>query len=238
MDLVSAVKPDEQAQRWFAGLSFCVSTWPHKPCNRPSMRPLHHHTIQAKLTELMPTQGAIGCAEVSQKRAEWQGLSQKMRKALIAQHWFPSVIGPEGRYYIVDHHHLGMALHEEGQEAVFLTVLKDLSWLDVDTFWRVMEFHQWAHPYSETGKRIAFQQLPTRVSELKDDPYRSLAGLARKAGAFAKDVTPFSEFLWADYFRPKIKKQQLQQSMTDAVALALEMARHPHASYLPGFVQA
>ncbi len=201
------------------------------------MTPLHHHTIQANLADLLPTQGAIGFAEVIQKRAEWQRLSKKMRKALIAQHWFPSVLGPQGRYYIVDHHHLGMALHQEGQETVLLTVLKDLSWLDVDTFWRVMEFHQWAHPYSETGKRISFHQLPSHVSGLKDDPYRSLAGLARKAGAFAKDVTPFSEFLWADYFRPRIKKSQLQDAMNDAVALALAFAKHPEASYLPGFVQ-
>jgi hypothetical protein len=201
------------------------------------MNPLHHHTIQAKLAELLPTQGAIGYADVSQKRAEWQQLSKKMRKTLIAQHWFPSVLGPKGRYYIVDHHHLGMALHQEGQETVLLTVLKELSWLDVDTFWRVMEFHQWAHRYSETGKRMAFKQLPVRVSELKDDPYRSLAGLARKAGAFAKDITPFSEFLWADYFRSKIKKQQLQHAMDDAVSLALSLAKHPEASYLPGFVQ-
>ena len=50
------------------------------------MTPLHHHTIQAKLADLLPTQGAIGYMEVSQKRAEWQRLSKKMRKALIAQH--------------------------------------------------------------------------------------------------------------------------------------------------------
>lgn len=183
----------------------------------------------------MPTQGAIGYVEVDQKRAEWQLLSKKLRQALIAQHWFPSVLGPEGRYYIVDHHHLGMALHEERQETVQLTVLKDMSWLDLKTFWRVMEFHQWAHPYDENGRRIAFSQLPSSVSELKDDPYRSLAGLARKAGAFAKDIAPFSEFLWADYFRPRIKKQNVQQSMDAAVAYALELAKHPEASYLPGW---
>ena len=184
----------------------------------------------------MPTQGAIGYIEVSQKRAEWQLLSKKMRQALIAQHWFPSVLGPEGRYYILDHHHLGVALHEEGQKTVQLTVLEDLSWLELETFWRVMEFHQWAHLYDETGKRIAFHQLPSSVSELKDDPYRSLAGLARKAGAFAKEITPFSEFLWADYFRQRIKKQRVQQSMDVAVVFALKLAKHPEASYLPGWV--
>ena len=200
------------------------------------MRPLHHHVIQVKLADLLPTQGAIGYVEVSQKRAEWQLLSLKKRQDLIAQHWFPSVFGPQQRYYIVDHHHLGMALIEEGQETVQLTVLKDLSWLDLDTFWRTMEFHQWVHPYDEAGKRIGFDQLPSRVAELKDDPYRSLAGLARKAGAFAKDISPYSEFLWADYFRRSIGRQQLKQSMAAALDLALELARHPEASYLPGWV--
>jgi hypothetical protein len=98
--------------------------------------------IQAKLAELVPTQGAIGCAEVTQKRAEWQGLSKKLRKALVAQHWFSSVLGPAGRYYILDHHHLGMALHEERQEAVCLTVLKDLSWLDIDATLQKQAPHQ------------------------------------------------------------------------------------------------
>ena len=54
----------------------------------------------------------------------------------------------------------------------------------------------------------------------------------RKAGAFAKDVTPFSEFLCADYLRPRFKKSQLQNAMDDAVALA----KHLEASYLAGFV--
>jgi hypothetical protein len=200
------------------------------------MRPLHHHVIPAELSDLLPTQGAIGYVEVSQKRAEWQRLSSKKRKTLIAQHWFPSILGPEGRYYIVDHHHLGMALHEEGQSTVQLTVLKDYSSLDHDTFWRVMEFHQWAHPYDEAGKRIGFHQLPNSVSKLKDDPYRSLAGLTRRAGGYAKDITPYSEFLWADYFRKRIKKQRIRQSMDVAVGLALELAKHPEAGYLPGWV--
>jgi hypothetical protein len=59
--------------------------------------------------------------------------------------------------------------------------------------------------------------------------------LARKAGAFAKDITPFSEFLWADYFRKRIKKQRVHQSMDAAVAFALELAKQSEASYLPGW---
>jgi hypothetical protein len=199
------------------------------------MHPLHHHIIQVKLEDLHPTQVTIGFVEVASKRAEWEKLSKKARKQLVAEHWFPSVLGPKGRYFIIDHHHLGKALHEEGQQDVKLTVLKDLSWLDMTTFWRVMEFHQWVHPYDEQGRRVGFDQLPQKVSGLKDDPYRGLAGLARNAGAFAKDLTPYSEFLWADYFRARLPKKTLK-SEKSALEQALLLASHAEASYLPGWV--
>jgi hypothetical protein len=43
----------------------------------------------------------------------------------------------------------------------------------------------------------------------------------RASGAFAKDVAPISELLWADYFRPGLKKSQLQNAMDDALALTI-----------------
>ena len=199
------------------------------------MHPLHHHVIQADIEALRPTQMTIGFVEVANKRAEWQKLSKKARKTLVADHWFPSILGPKGQYFIIDHHHLGMALHEEGQSEVKLTVLKDLSWLEMDIFWRVMEFHQWVHPYDENGRRVSFDKLPKQVNGLKDDPYRGLAGLARNAGAFAKDLTPYSEFLWADYLRARIPKKLLK-SQQAALEQAMLLAAHPEASYLPGWV--
>jgi hypothetical protein len=92
------------------------------------MHPEHHHVIKTSLNNIRPTQAVVGYQEVKLKRKEWAELSDQKRDELIDSHWFPSVIGPENKYYIVDHHHLGLALHEENQETVLLTVLKDLSW--------------------------------------------------------------------------------------------------------------
>ena len=39
------------------------------------------------------------------------------------------------------------------------------------------------------------------LCSLVDDPYRSLAGLARKAGTYDKVDVPFTEFKWANYLR-------------------------------------
>lgn len=199
------------------------------------MHPVHHHLVKIALDEIKPTQATVGYQEVIAKRKEWNDLTQKKRAELIDSHWFPSIIGPNKQYYIVDHHHLGLALHQEGQQTVLLTVLKDLSWLDLEIFWKVMEFSQWVHPYDAKGNRLDYQSLPKHVSELKDDPYRSLAGLARNKGAYAKEDTPFAEFMWADYFRLHIKAKTIKESMDKAIELALDCAKKTEASYLPGW---
>ena len=201
-------------------------------------QPHHHHLIHTRLDALRPTQITVGFAEVEAKRREWRRLKKKERKRLVAQHWFPSVLGPKGGHYIVDHHYLGVALHFEGQRKVWLLILRDLSMLEPPTFWRVMEHHQWAHPYNARGARAPYDEIPRTIAELHDDPYRSLAGLARRAGSFAKDVTPFAEFLWADFFRSRITKQQMKSSIARCVQRCVELARSEDARYLPGWTGA
>ncbi|MEX3945173.1 ParB-like protein [Paraburkholderia sp. BR10937] len=120
------------------------------------------HLITVKLDELRPTQITVGFREVNAKRAHWQTLDKKGRAAAIDSHWFPAVLGPKSRYYVVDHHHLGRAWLEESVESVRVTVLKDLSWLEPTLFWRMMEHNQWVHPFDAAGERCEFDH-PTRV---------------------------------------------------------------------------
>ena len=195
----------------------------------------HHHLVEASLLELRPTQMTAGFAEVALKRREWAQLSKKDRKQLLASHCFPAVLGPRGRSYIVDHHHLGLALHEEGVERVKLVVLDDLSYLAPTIFWRVMEQRNWVHPFDDTGRRRPYTDIPSRITDLVDDPHRSLAGLLRSAGGFAKDTSPFAEFLWADYLRPHITRSQIRKSLAVALREAQGLARSPLARYLPGW---
>ena len=195
----------------------------------------HHHFVDAKLLDLHPTQMTAGFAEVALKRREWAALSKKDRKQLLASHWFPSVLGPRGRSYIVDHHHLGLALLEEGVEHVKLMVLEDLSYLAPAIFWRVMEQRNWVHPFDENGKRQPYTDIPARITDLVDDPHRSLAGMLRSAGGFAKDTSPFAEFLWADYLRPHIPRGQIRKALDVALREAQGLAKSPLARYLPGW---
>lgn len=104
------------------------------------------HTVAIK--ELRPTQIAVGMREVAAKRKAWQAESDDKGAEFPGQHMVPVILGPKSRCYVADHHHLALALHEEGVASVLVT-------------------------------------------DLVDDPFRSLAGELRFAGGYAKDTTPF-----------------------------------------------
>jgi hypothetical protein len=151
------------------------------------------------ILSLRPTQMTVGMREVKEKRERWREHKPKKRAEVLGQHMIPVVLGPDGRYYVVDHHHLARALHDEGVKNILVTIIGDLTMVQRDAFWNVMDNKRWVYPYDAKGERRHFRDLPKSVSQLKDDPFRSLAGELRRAGGFAKDTTPFSEFLWADF---------------------------------------
>jgi hypothetical protein len=197
---------------------------------------VHSNRIETiELDELRPTQITVGYAEVEAKRSEWSQLSRLKRREALKQHLFPAVIGPKRIPYIVDHHHLGLALREEGIKTVWVSILDDLSWLEVDVFWRTMEFRSWTHPYDANGNRRDYRHIPKKLTELSDDPYRSLAGLVRSAGGFAKSHAPFAEFLWADYFRTRVRIDDAERATRKVISLAVDWAHAAEARYLPGW---
>ena len=107
--------------------------------------------IECALSALRPTQMTVGVAEVAAKRFHWSALKRAARTRLLAAHWFPAVKGPKDRYYIVDHHHLALALREEGVKRIWVMQLADLSSVSGAPFWETMEFHRWSHPYDRNG---------------------------------------------------------------------------------------
>jgi hypothetical protein len=189
----------------------------------------------AQLKRLRPTQLTVGYAECELKARQWAQLGKKQRKIEIERHVFPAVIGLGHDYFIVDHHHLGIALIEEGIDEVPVAVLDDLSWLEPAVFWRTMEFRSWAHPYDNRGNRREYGDIPQKLTQLENDPHRSLAGLVRGAGGFAKDQAPFVEFLWADFFRPHVAAKIIKNDPRRATREGLRLAQSKQARYLPGW---
>jgi hypothetical protein len=187
------------------------------------------------ISELRPTQITVGMREVAAKRAHWREQGGKKGAEFLGKHMIPVVLGPKDRHYIIDHHHLARALHEEGVENVLITVVANLSRLEPDSFWFVMENRNWMHAYDDKGQRRDYTDIPKSVSDLVDDPFRSLAGELRRAGGYAKDTTLFSEFLWADFLRRRIKRKWVERDFSHAVEKALELAKSRDGGYLPGW---
>jgi hypothetical protein len=192
------------------------------------------------IADLRPTQITVGYREVQQKREEWRKRAQAQADGekgaqFLGTHMIPVILGPKGRHYILDHHHLCRALHEEGVENILVNVVADLSGLSKASLWVYLDNRSWCHPYDADGERRAFSDIPTTVSKMADDPYRSLAGELRRAGGFAKDTTPFSEFIWADFLRRHIKAKRLADDFEAGLQRALTLARSKDAAYLPGW---
>jgi hypothetical protein len=196
---------------------------------------LHHHLVREDPARLRPTQMTVGLAEVAIKRREWAALDKNQRHEALQQQVFPAVLGLKQRYYIIDHHHLGLALIEERVHHVWIALQDDLSWLAPDVFWRVMEFRAWAHPFDARGRRRDCSEIPRRLVELHDDPYRSLANRVHEAGGYAKSAMPFAEFLWADFFRANISAGKLRRRAPLAVRAGVRLAKSAAARYLPGW---
>ena len=188
-----------------------------------------------KIADLHPTQITVGMREVKAKRRRWREEGGKKGAEFLGKHMIPVVLGPKDRHYVIDHHHLARALHDEGVKNVLVTVVANLNKLERDAFWFVLDNRSWMHPFDAEGRRRHYANIPKSVSDLVDDPFRSLAGELRRAGGFAKDTTPFSEFLWADFLRRRIKRKAIESNFSHALENALQLAKSKDANYLPGW---
>src|SRR5437870_2622965 len=128
------------------------------------------------ITSLRPTQITVGMREVKAKRKRWRGKNATKGGEFLGKHMIPVVLGPKELHYIIDHHHLARALHDEGVKDILVTVVANLSKLEPDAFWFFMDNHNWMHPFDDKSRRRDHKDLPKSVGGLIDDPFRSLAG--------------------------------------------------------------
>ncbi len=187
------------------------------------------------LAELRPTQITVGMREVREKRKRWQESQSRKGAEFLGKHMMPVILGPKDRHYVIDHHHLGRALIDDGVDHVLVTVVADLRKLEKEAFWIFLDNRGWMHPYDAAGQRRSYQDIPKSLTDLVDDPFRSLAGELRQAGGYAKDTTPFSEFLWADFLRRRIKRKLIEEDFPQALEKALEFAKGEATDFLPGW---
>lgn len=189
----------------------------------------------ALIADLHPTQISVGMLEVARKRDLWHkdGASDlDSRRGPV----LPIVCGPFGQPYLIDRHHLALALMEEGVKRIFTTQIADFSTLREEGFWRACKGRGRCHPFDREGQLRHFTAIPTAIVGLTDDPFRSLAGALRRAGGFNKQDVPFNEFAWADFLRARIDRAVLATDFNAALEQAALLALSDEAGSLPGWI--
>jgi hypothetical protein len=191
---------------------------------------------KANVEELRPTQMAHGEREVAKKAGEYRTLEGHDLDMAIAEKPVPIVLGPAGKPYVIDHHHVAAALRRVGVPELPVVLAADLSSLEISEFWLAMENRRWAYPYDVRGQRRPFSEMPRHVWRLEDDVCRSLAAFAREAGAYEKTGVPLEDFRWADFFRSMLPLPEGDEEFEKVLRQAIDLAKTDAAIGMPGYL--
>ena len=199
-----------------------------KAC-RPSDPPDTECTLQVE--RLRPTQFAVGSVAVTCKAQKLADKSKRKLKKYLKDEdrQVPVVIGPDGDFYMTDHHHLATALYrtvssEWGDKSKLLRVKISESYYDKDTswgeFWEAMQKAHSSYNFDNKGTPdMNFALLPKDVSGLLNDPYRTLSRWVRESCGYVKkgkeqcdqirtdhphEAPYFMEFYWGEFFRQEL----------------------------------
>lgn len=210
-----------------------------------------------EIEQLLPTQSSVGEAAVAVKKDMLTQLNEEQFDEYLKKHPVPVILAPNGKYYLVDHHHLCTALlklnvrktyvevwdlsqyesgkkksvkivkynskstdksvqAKSGQEKKTLAKVSQTEDQKMDEFWRQMKENNFVYLKKQDGSEINPRDLPNRIEDLQDDPFRSFAYFFRDFGGYDKVSIPFLEFMWGDFLRKKMSLDEIKMPMTVA----------------------
>ena len=138
---------------------------------------------------------------------------------------------------MIDRHHLCSACILINIKKLKIIVTANFSDTKSDNeFWARMQEKKYVLLQDSYGKIITPNMLPETLIDLSNDPYRSLAGLVREAGAIKKVDVPFSEFTWANFFRKHFDEKVVEEMLHTKLKKANHLARSEHAKDIPGYI--
>ncbi|KAL0220901.1 hypothetical protein RCL1_000755 [Eukaryota sp. TZLM3-RCL] len=200
------------------------------------------------IADLFPTQYSVGEIQVFCLKEHLKELLADTD--LLLDHWFSTlipVIHNRNRFYLVDHHHYVRAVYEleiqtsnvvlhqqPTQRIVFARIQLNLD-LDEHEFWKEMKKRGYYFAY-HNGFAKPPNDFPHCASELHDDPYRSLSYLVAQLGGFTPSKLFYSEFLWADFLRERLRlPRDFDGTDVEILEKALSMVHSKRARSLPGY---
>jgi len=205
-------------------------------------QPKRASRLKVKANELHPTQFTVGMLEVLKKQRKIDNFDKKKLSKWLRSKSVPVVIGPNGTLFMIDRHHAVRAIVESKfcDKKIPIKIKKDLSHLSKEEFWKKMVKKRWTWLFKNGEGPMDADNLPSQITELKDDPFRSLAAIVRGKKAFKKSG-PFSEFIWADFLRKRMpggvlsafqEGGEIQKQVLD---VAIKLCLSAEACGLPGW---
>ncbi|MGK0367594.1 MAG: hypothetical protein ACI9QD_000732 [Thermoproteota archaeon] len=194
------------------------------------------------IDKIHPTQFSLGMLAIKSKIKK---VEKAFKKGEIISYLksksAPAVIGPDGKYYITDRHHTSFSIYKadipKEYKGLYLKVKNDWSKLCPNVFANKMiaDKNVWLRDEHHTLRD--FFELPTHISQLTDDAYRSLAWKVRKSGGFNKVNVSFLESYWGMYFKEQgiILHTSDKQEIKAVLSNALSLSKLDNAAHLPGY---
>ena len=209
----------------------------NQPC---SARTSAGATCTCDVRTLHPLQGAIGLDEVKHKAEKIEDKPKKAWRELEDDP-IKVVRGPGDGLFITDHHHGASALAMASHPDALCIIVPRPAFATPEEFWRGLVTDRLVRLADQDGRSISPSELPPSLAAMPDDPYRSLAWRLRKAGGYCRSMMrqkEFAEFVWADWLRqqPSLPIVKVRHSSKAMVDQAVELARSPAASVLPGYI--
>lgn len=202
---------------------------------------------------LHPTQFRVGDAEVEEKQLDFMKMGPKKLKAYLKSHPCPVVIGPGGVPYVTDEQHRAnagfdaekthravRALRENGQPTMYMKVVANYSHMTQEEFEKAMIENHYCF-LNDLGKERSFKDLPRHVYQMKNDPYRSVAGFVERKAYQMTDVY-FAQFKVADWLRDRLKMndskvtRELKKHRKAFLKKASELLQSPEAKAEPWYL--
>jgi len=190
--------------------------------------------------------------DVEKKKNALLKMTPAQRRAWLLDHPVPVVVRENGDHRVHkggpqsernrkqdrpdDHHHEARAAWEAGIEMIPVVIEKSTTdGKSEKKFWKRMRKTGKVYLKDRWGNAHDERDLPLDIRGLGDNPYRSIAGEVRDRGGYKKNHAPFSEFLWAEYFRENLTVHP-NDDFAAAVKEAMVLARDKRARKLPGYI--
>jgi len=216
-------------------------------CDFASMKPGATCKIEwsSLRNSLHPAQHSVGYAWI-QRKLDKDFTSKSKAQSSMDDDWIPFVLGPGDVPWMVDGHHTALALEKSGYSSTMVTLVKVCDWAQFSfaEFERKMVEVGFAYVLTRPSNQpnalpepVGLDSIPPTIVQLTDDPWRALAGFARKIElpackssnkyclrAYERPCMtggkplPFFEFRWAYFLNVAYTDDSLWPSASDAQA--------------------